>query len=185
MRALRDLQDVKLVLKELIDWKDRLTSKDWNFTGLRITNASPSKDDYDYVVRKELVSAIPSTTNPKYLYSICFQSNGETLAPGTNVSSSYIVGLGREGIIVRTYISLNPDQTATSNIIVRPSFNGADILSSSFLTLPAGSRTAYSSYIVQPNIRLQELDLINLDIVTVAAADENKTLEVQVQVQVF
>lgn len=39
---------------------DRLVVRDQDFHGRRITNASPSKDSYDYVVRKELDDALAS-----------------------------------------------------------------------------------------------------------------------------
>jgi hypothetical protein len=184
MRALRDTKDVQLVLKELMDWKDKLTSKDWNFTGLRIRNASPSLDDYDYVVRKELKDSTSQTVNVSNLYSICFQSNGTTLASGTNVASSYIVGLGREGIVVKVYISLNSDQVAAGDIIVMPTLNGVALLKNN-LVLPAGSVTTFSSYTTQPNPRIKEMDLLNLDIISVSDPDASKALEVQVQVQLF
>jgi polyhydroxyalkanoate synthesis regulator phasin len=54
MRQVKSFTDVNLVLKDIFDKLDELKTRDINLKKRRCRNASPSLDDYDYVVRKEL-----------------------------------------------------------------------------------------------------------------------------------
>jgi len=54
MRSVNSLEDARVVIQQLQDRLDKLESHSINFHGRRITNASASKDDNDYVIRKEI-----------------------------------------------------------------------------------------------------------------------------------
>lgn len=56
MRAINSLSDVQAVINEFANRLDTLSVKNWDRRQTRITNAHPSVDPYDYVVRKELDS---------------------------------------------------------------------------------------------------------------------------------
>jgi len=62
MRAINSLSDAQAVINELANRLDTLSVKNWNRKQTRITNAHPSVDPYDYVVRKELDERIGGTT---------------------------------------------------------------------------------------------------------------------------
>jgi hypothetical protein len=54
VRIVKSFEDVQLVLRELLDWKSLLSTKDWDFKKLRIKNASPAVDDDDYTTLSQL-----------------------------------------------------------------------------------------------------------------------------------
>jgi len=54
MRQIRSLEDAQIAIRELYSFYDLLKSKDIDMQRRRVKNASPSKEPYDYVVRKEL-----------------------------------------------------------------------------------------------------------------------------------
>ena len=67
MRIVKSFEDVQVVLREILDWKSLLSTKDWDFKKLRIKNASPAVDPNDYVILDQLpeqVKKITQTTIP-------------------------------------------------------------------------------------------------------------------------
>ncbi len=65
IRSLNTLPDCIRAIKELDETITRITTRNVDFHGRQIKNAGPSKDDFDYVIRKELRDALaaqkPST----------------------------------------------------------------------------------------------------------------------------
>jgi hypothetical protein len=168
MRAIRSLADVQIVLKQLLDWQNLRDSKDWDFNGLRIKNASPSKDPSDYVVRSELhptalaappVSSAPQTpaqvNNPPapistgetdQYYSIVFSVDNPTNGYET---PPFVGGINRDGVFIDVWIA------ATGTPLVNPAsinfnINGNPLLATD-VQLPAGSNgPVHSSQLVSP-----------------------------------
>jgi len=67
VRIVKSFEDVQVVLREILDWKSLLSTKDWDFKKLRIKNASPAVDPNDYVILDQLpeqVKKITQTTIP-------------------------------------------------------------------------------------------------------------------------
>jgi hypothetical protein len=58
MRSVRSFTDAEAVIREINTFLDYLRTKSLDFNGRRIKNASPSEDDYDYTVRKEIPALI-------------------------------------------------------------------------------------------------------------------------------
>lgn len=54
IREVKNFDQINAALRDIHNQLDYLNSHSLDFHGRRIKNASPSKDDYDYVVRKEL-----------------------------------------------------------------------------------------------------------------------------------
>lgn len=94
---------------------DRLVVRDQDFHGRRITNASPSKDPYDYVVRKELDDALA------------------VFDPSSSASSSGNSSIG--GVLVKTgnYSAISSDD---GKLIV---FNSASAVSYTLQSPPPSS----------------------------------------------
>lgn len=112
MRAIKTLEDAAIVLRELSNWKDQVSTKGMDLKGSKITNAGRATDASDYVRLDQLsggtAAAAPSTqsfatvtrvekqaTAPQY-YTIVFSKDGDVDAGDT--IPSFIVGNGREGI---------------------------------------------------------------------------------------
>ena len=55
MRQVRNLEDAQVAIRELYSLFDKLNSKDIDMSKRRVVNASPSKEPYDYVIRKEFI----------------------------------------------------------------------------------------------------------------------------------
>lgn len=96
MRAIKTLQDAEIVIRDLHNQLDKFRSENIDMSKRRVVNAHPSRDDYDYVVRKELQEATTqvvtqqqSTNTPKR-YSIVFSSNPVVL-PGQPATPPYII----------------------------------------------------------------------------------------------
>jgi hypothetical protein len=168
MRALKSLADVQVILNQLLNWQSNKDSKDWDFHGLRIKNASPSKDPSDYVVRSELhpsaLAAPPITSAPQtpaqvanppqpgtpgevdQFYTMCFSVDGPV---DGYVSPPFVGGVNRDGVFIDIWIAStgfpNPNP-ASINFLV----NGAPLLTTDVI-MPAGQTgPIHSSQMVSP-----------------------------------
>lgn len=173
MRVIKTLADVQIILRQILDWQSNRDSKDWDFKGLRIKNASASKDPSDYVIRSELhptsLAAPPVTSAPQTQaqvsnppssssgnsnsggdaeqdYTIVFSIDGPTDAYET---PAYVGGRNRDGVFIDIWV------TANGAPLVNPAslnfnVNGAPLLSTD-VQIPAGSTDViHSSQMVSP-----------------------------------
>jgi len=101
MRAVRGFEDVSIILKEVFDWKDRLSTKDWDFRGLRIKNAAPAVDPNDYVTLKQLKNEPVSIRHNPQHFTIVWTKETPTI---DDVPEAYCFGPGREGSPVELWV---------------------------------------------------------------------------------
>lgn len=94
MRQVKSLQDATIVIKELAQWKDRISSKNQNFNGLKIQNAGNATEPQDYVTLSQLTSAVNNVSTPNQNYSIPWSTNTVNIGM---VFPPYIVGQDRVG----------------------------------------------------------------------------------------
>jgi hypothetical protein len=168
MRAIKSLADVQIVLNQLLNWQTNKDSKDWDFHGLRIKNASASVDANDYVIRSELhpnaLAAPPQNSAPKtvaqvnnppipaptspaeqdYTVVICVDgpSNGYESAP-------FIGGRKRDGVFIDAWAACTGAPVLQSAFI-NWNINGTPLLSKD-IEIPAGSLgPIHSSFFVSP-----------------------------------
>ena len=143
MRTVRSLEDCNTLFRELFGKLDSLNSEDFNLKKKRVVNASPSKDTYDYVVRKELLDLIkggtfstPTAKQQPGLYAIVF-SNEKNIEVAEYGTSPYI--FKRKSIPVIACVSAVTPPTADS---ARFNFkhNDKDLLSEA-LVLPSTATT--------------------------------------------
>lgn len=163
MRVVKDQKDIQAAFNELFDWKDKLTAKSWDFHGLRITNASPSIDEHDYVTRGELSKTQQQALVTNKHYAIIWSKAG-TVATG-QVIPCYNVTRDRVGKPVDVWARIAsiggvaPSVALTLNIYV----NGTFLLTSD-LTIPIGSKgPVHSSQFVSP------LPSLGLDVEIIAS----------------
>jgi hypothetical protein len=168
VRAIKSLADVQIILKQLLDWQSLKDSKDWDFKGLRIKNASPSKDPSDYVVRSELqptafsapsITGAPQTqtqaSNPPppanigqadQYYTIVFSTDTPTDAYETPPFNG---GFNRDGTFVDVWVAAT-GTPLTNPALVNFRVNGLPFLTAD-ISLPAGSHgPVHSSLFVSP-----------------------------------
>ena len=94
MRNVRTFEDCNALFRELFGKLDSLNSDNLDMKKRRVVNASPSKDTYDYVVRKELLDLGTKGTSTTVkqrqgLYAIVF-SNEKNIEVGEYGTSPYI-----------------------------------------------------------------------------------------------
>lgn len=121
MRIVRSLEDVQKILKDILDWKDKISTKDWDFHQLKITNATDGTAPRDYVTLEQLEAS--KTTNddinklirsgrPDQNYTIVFSKDG-VVVTGEN-SPPYIVGTGREGQPIQVWVAAEVAPTSAN-----------------------------------------------------------------------
>lgn len=168
MRSIKTLADVQIVLNQLLNWQSNKDSKDWDFHGLRIKNASASVDANDYVIRSELqpnalaappISASPKTpaqvNNPPIAVPTSAPEQDYTIvicesAPADGFESApFIGGRKRDGVFIDAWAA------CTGSPVVQPAkvnwnINGNPLLSQD-LEIPAGTfGPVHSSFFVSP-----------------------------------
>lgn len=168
MRSIKSLADVQIVLNQLLNWQTNKDSKDWDFNGLRIKNASASKDPSDYVIRSELhptalaapsISGAPQTqtqvSNPPpgpnlesvdqyytQVFSVDNPTNGYETAP-------FCGGINRDGTFIDIWVA------STGTPLINPAsinfnVNGIPLLTADIL-LPANNHgPIHSSLYISP-----------------------------------
>jgi hypothetical protein len=144
MRVIKSLDDVQIVLKEVTQWKDRISSQNQDFKGLKIQNAGPGTEPNDYVTLSQLQQAVVPSAAPVQNFSIPFSSVGAVTAG--QLSAPYIVGTDRVGN--PTAISVAVPSTTESPtgvpLIINLAMNGVNMLSTN-LSLPVGNEGPVSS----------------------------------------
>lgn len=121
MQHPRDQKDTQNAVREITNWKNKLTTSDWDFHGLKIKNASPGVDPNDYATVSQLPTFTQQTTTENQYYAIVFNSSGAVTIGQT--ISPYIVGLGREAIcfsVMLTAIQVPTTADLHMNVQVKP-----------------------------------------------------------------
>lgn len=186
MRAINSLKDVEIVLKDLQNTVDLWRSQDIDMQKRRVVNAHPSKNLYDYVVRKELQEAIvqqsiiaEARANTDYI--IVF-SNSSGLYTGLNVSPAYIVKNPSVPLMVSA-IALNSSRTVGT--IIQPTVNGVHILDGTgYLEIPVDASGASSGVLNFSNISdvtCEIDDLVNIDCTSAGTATK-VTIEIWMRI---
>jgi len=133
-RIIKTLDDAQRAINELQDWKDKLTTAPWDFHGLRITNASPSKDDNDYVIRAELIKPPPAANLEHDVYTAVFSRDAPV---DGEIIPSYVAGTDRDGKLVQVWLTAI-GAPASAALVINPTLNGVTLLTAP-ITLPISS----------------------------------------------
>ena len=156
-RSVKTIDDAKLVLEELQNWKKMMQTKPWNLHGLRITNGGPAQNPNDFVILSQLPQIPQPQEQSAQFYTIVFNSTGPVTA-GTTISAPFVIGRGREGQPWEMHVAAI---TAPSTIPLqvnmqqnRPVSGQSDIVTtllSTPLTLPIGNKgPVISSQFIAP-----------------------------------
>ena len=101
MRIVKSFEDVQIVLRDLLDWKSLLSTKDWDFRKLRIKNASPAVDPNDYVTLSQLGDQVKPVQEQVTNLSITqaspgggSSSSGTVTNTGSLVAGRLVIGNG-------------------------------------------------------------------------------------------
>lgn len=144
MREIKTLDDATIVIKELAQWKDRLSSKNQNLKGLKIQGAGPGTEPDDYVTLSQLQQAVTPSAAQNQNFSIPFSANG-TVTAG-QLAAPFIVGTDRVGnpTSISVAVSSISQAPTTGPLIVNLAINGVNMLATD-LSLPIGNEGPVSS----------------------------------------
>lgn len=145
MRKVSSIPDIQKVLNQLLDNQNLKNTKDNDFKGLRIKNASPAVDQNDYVTLSQLQAATQPPSTPSATYTMVFSRD----SPGDgDQSPPYNAGTDRDGTIIDTWIAATA--APTSDCHVNFTINGNNLLSTDII-LPLGiTGPVHSAQIVSP-----------------------------------
>lgn len=144
MREVKNIEDARIVIKEIAQWKDRISSKSQDLKGLKIQNAGDATEPGDYVTLRQLPSLVQAPTVAPQHYSIPFSAPG--LIVTGQMSPPYIVGQDRVGIPTSISVAVPSAAQAPTGVplIVNLNINGINMLVNN-LTLPVGQEGPVSS----------------------------------------
>lgn len=146
----RNFSEINSVLSDLIQFKNIFTLKNIDWKKRRIVNASPSVDDYDYVVRKELIDTFGGGTTPRSILtrgSVAAANYDKAtfgIAPGAPalvgdyVTPPYVWSNSRVGRPNIIFICANICPTG-ADLILDIRKNGSSIFTAGQVILPSGT----------------------------------------------
>jgi hypothetical protein len=136
VRAIKNLNDVQIVLRDLLNNQTKTNTKALDRNGLQIKNMGPATEANDAVTLSQLnqtIQTIPTVTQD---FTVIF-SNAGTVSNG-DVFAPYIFGQNRVGYPTEVWISALT-VPSTGPLTVEIKYNGVDILTSVIITLPVNT----------------------------------------------
>lgn len=180
-------------LKELFGFKDQYTSQNLDFHGRQIKNASPSVDDYDYVVRKELIDRVGGgISQPPVPVRVTAQQGYDKITFGIGIGASVEVGnnatppfiwsnsrIGKPEIILVTANTPPSD----SDLIFDIKSNGTSIFTDGLFALPDGTgvrQLVTSTTCFTPGINFNRTKILTLDVTQIGLDTAGQGIEIVV-----
>lgn len=152
MKQIKTLDDAQKVINDLYNWIELHRTKDWDFSKLRIKNASPAVDPNDYVIFSQLTQPVVSDNTDNDFYTVVFSKDGQV----TDLENSpeFVIGNGREGQPTQIWVKcLQGFEPSGGDLIINVSWTRYDLggspvtvnLLASNLHLPNGTSSPVSS----------------------------------------
>lgn len=141
MRVAKNLDDVNIILKQILDRNATKDTKDNDMRGLRIKNASPAVDPGDYVTLSQLTQATSKAPVSNDYFSIPMSSTGVVVVGA--LSAPFNPGTGRTGKLYEVLVAATV-AAVSQDLKVNVQLNGVSILKND-LTLPIGQTNAVAS----------------------------------------
>lgn len=158
MKQFKTIQDAQKVLNDLYNWIELHRTKNWDFTGLRITNAGDGVDDSDYVTVRQIKKKPEDAPNSYVYRTIVFSKDGQ-VSDGEE-SPADVIGQGIEGQPIEVWVLAEPGfEPSGGDLIVniawtRYASDGTPTTTNLLATdlhLPSGqSQPAFSSAFTSP-----------------------------------
>lgn len=187
MRAIKDLTDVQVVLKQLDEQVHKLLHAETvDFAQRRIVNAHPSKDPYDYVVRKELKKleeatqirsegvATPTVDYDIAVFGIAIETNIET---GEDVCPHHIAVFN--GRFIKAYAKAKTAPVGSA-IQFDIKLNGVTSIFNSYLEIPSESDDVETSTDFAVT-NIEEEEFLTIDVKAVGSTIPGSTVVVKLK----
>jgi hypothetical protein len=149
------MADVQQALNQLFSWKDKLSTSNWDFHGLSITNAGPGVNPNDYATLSQIPTPPTTPKVKKKYYTIVWESVG-AIVPGSSVCPTFYAGTGRTGIPVQVWLGATIPPT-TGPLSINLNVNGTQLMPQNLVLNPGDPLPAKSSTF---NIPAQKLGLL-------------------------
>lgn len=149
MRNVKNFSDVNIVIKELLDFKEKFTAKTIDFGGRRLANVGKAVEQTDAVIFSQLptIQAAAEEKVKDQVYTILFSK--DAALTDLNLSPAYTVGKGKEGIPMEVWINAETPPS-DGNLICNPTYNGIPILKNPIEFSPSDIDSIFSSDFVDP-----------------------------------
>lgn len=161
MRAIKSLPDAQKAINELLDFKDKLSSKSWDLHGLRITNAGAAQDDTDYVIKSQLGQLVGAQPPADQFYTQVFETTG-AVSDGDK-SPPFVVQSGREGFPYLVWIAATNPPTTDASVNIQ--LNGFNLLTVDLVLPAASGGPVTSALFVTPKPKLGTLSKLILNVI--------------------
>lgn len=158
MRTVKNIADCQQAFNDLFAWKDKLSTNDWDFKGLRITNASPGVNPTDYAILSQIPAPSTPTKTGKVRYTIVFESPSSVVV-GANISPAYVVGTGRTGKPIQVWLN-SQIPPPTGPLSVNVNINGNPLLVDNLVIQQNDTAPVISSTFNTPLKHLGLLDVV-------------------------
>lgn len=189
MRTIRSFDDVQQVLRDIEDTINEFRAKGWDLNQRRITNVHPSRDEYDVVVRKELMQYLGTGEKPKnivvgddYDISVFGAGINSAIEVGTDINPRSIIAFPSS--IVKCY-AIATDPPTGCNLIFDVKRYHSGVGTSIFITPPqiiAGS-SAVHTWTAFSTVSLSESDTLGFDILQVGNENPGGMLVVKIKIK--
>jgi hypothetical protein len=176
--VVKSFADVQQALNQLFSWKDRLTTSNWDFHGLSITNASPGVNPNDYATLSQIPTLPSSPAAPKKYYTIVFESVG-AVTVGSNIAPTFYAGIGRTGTPTQIWMGATIPPT-TGPLSMNVNMNGIPLLVNNIVLNPSDPIPVASSTF---NIPAQKLGTLMPVIPIVASAGGASLVSIGIVIQ--
>lgn len=103
MRAIRNLDDVKLILSEVTSWMDMMKTRAWDLGSRQIKNVAPGQDKGDVVTFEQLPQITQDIQRVQDQYYTIVFSLDTTVTDGEEIAP-FVVGIGRAGIPTEAFL---------------------------------------------------------------------------------
>jgi hypothetical protein len=147
VRAIKNLNDVQIVLRGLIDTQQKEQTKALDRNGLQIKNMGVGVDPADAVTLSQLQNAVQPVTAQNQDFTVVF-SNAGTAQDG-DIFSDYIFGIDRIGHPTAVWIRARHAPT-TGVFQVHLTINGNAILNTDIQLAALATGPVFSSNFVSP-----------------------------------
>ncbi len=183
-RNVQDWATLNEVLADLYAFKDRFSLKNVDWNQRRIVNAHPSVDDYDYVVRKELVDTDTDRIGKGGGTGIIFDwvvfgvGLGSPIVIANDITPPRIVSFVSMTPL-RIFVAMNQHPTGSGSTKLDIWYGGSTILSTP-LILAAGSVTTVTQYtqLISPTPVLTRGNVLRIHCTDVANTFSGQDIEV-------
>lgn len=191
MRRVKDWDELNSALRDLYLFRDLMITANVDWHQRRIINAHPSVDDFDYVVRKELIDRLGDFKTPRSLITssaklfdkITFGIGvGTPAVVGSYVTPPFVWSNSKSGRPAMIFLCANTSPVgADFKVDIRK--NDSSIFTAGFVTLPDSTANravvSYSGVFI-PGTQFARRDVVTAHVTQVGSSFAGQDVQVTI-----